>query len=434
MADTATPATNVMTSPLPAATVARTAPVGPWQTLKRLLTPIASLRLTVILFSLSILLVFFGTLAQIDSGIWTVVNQYFWSLYVWIPLQLLVQFGQIFFGVPASATLSLALPLPGGKTLGVLLLLNLLAAHAVRFKLSWRRVGILLAHFGLILMLVGEAITREFAIEGNMRIDEGSSANFVEQNRYSELAIVDPSNPEFDDVVAVPVSMLKTGGSIDSEALPFRIDVVKYMVNSDVVEQSKAPTDVANPATTGAGKSSWVAIEKPEVSGTATKQEVDGASAYITLLRKSDGAALGTYLVSIFLKPQPVPVGDKTFDISLRFKRTYKPYVIHLQEFHFDRFVGTETPRNFSSRVRLVDSEYGTDREVVIRMNEPLRYRGETFYQADWDHATEKGTVLQVVRNPGWLLPYFSCVLVACGLLLHFGQNLVSFLRRRAMT
>ena len=65
-------------------------------------------------------------------------------------------------------------------------------------------------------------------------------------------------------------------------------------------------------------------------------------------------------------------------------------------------------------------------------MNEPLRHRGETFYQASWNEKTEKGTVLQVVRNPGWLMPYFSCAIVSIGMLVHFGIGLISFLERRA--
>ena len=44
----------------------------------------------------------------------------------------------------------------------------------------------------------------------------------------------------------------------------------------------------------------------------------------------------------------------------------------------------------------------------------------------------DAGTVLQVVRNPGWELPYLACAMVALGMLLHFGLNLVSFLNRRA--
>ena len=63
----------------------------------RVLRPLASLQLTVALFALSMVLVFFGTLAQIDKGFWTVVEQYFWSAYVWIPFQLLAEFGKKFF-------------------------------------------------------------------------------------------------------------------------------------------------------------------------------------------------------------------------------------------------------------------------------------------------------------------------------------------------
>ncbi len=66
-------------------------------------------------------------------------------------------------------------------------------------------------------------------------------------------------------------------------------------------------------------------------------------------------------------------------------------------------------------------------------MNNPLRYGGETIYQADWDHEDEKGTILQVVHNPSWLTPYFSCVLVACGLVVQFSTHLFGFaLRQKA--
>ena len=70
--------------------------------LKQALWALASLRLTVVLFALALVLVFCGTLAQVDMGIWTAVNQYFRSAYVWIPFQLFVHFGQVFFGVPQA--------------------------------------------------------------------------------------------------------------------------------------------------------------------------------------------------------------------------------------------------------------------------------------------------------------------------------------------
>src|SRR4051812_10054338 len=72
-----------------------------WDVVK-MVKGIASLRLTVFLFVLSLILVFYGTLAQIDSGIWTIVRSYFRSFWVWIPWQLNVQFGQVFLGLPRT--------------------------------------------------------------------------------------------------------------------------------------------------------------------------------------------------------------------------------------------------------------------------------------------------------------------------------------------
>jgi hypothetical protein len=63
-------------------------------------------------------------------------------------------------------------------------------------------------------------------------------------------------------------------------------------------------------------------------------------------------------------------------------------------------------------------------------MNNPLRYGGETFYQASFD-ADDHGSILQAVHNPGWLTPYFSCVLVATGLVIQFLSHLIPFLKRR---
>ncbi len=67
-------------------------------------------------------------------------------------------------------------------------------------------------------------------------------------------------------------------------------------------------------------------------------------------------------------------------------------------------------------------------------MNEPFRYGGETFYQSGYrrDPVTGVGTTtLQVVTNFGWMIPYVACMIVAIGMLAHFSQTLVRFLRRR---
>ena len=54
--------------------------------LSKILKPLASLRLTVILLALSMIVVFAGTVAQIRSDVWTVQKRFFHSFFLWINL------------------------------------------------------------------------------------------------------------------------------------------------------------------------------------------------------------------------------------------------------------------------------------------------------------------------------------------------------------
>ncbi len=383
--------------------------------LRRVVTGLASLRLTVVLFSLAMFLIFAGTLAQASQGIWQTVDGYFRSTIAWVDLQLFIP-RQI-------ATVSARFPFPGGGLIGAGLIINLIAAHVVRFKWSTRRIGIIVLHAGLIFMLAGEFVTGKLAVEGLMSIDEGHSANYTEDIREVELAYVDRSGEDRDKVVAIPQRLLveaaRTGGKISHEALPVSISVDRWMSNSQLIRRREA---VNSPADRGVGLEAEARL-LPEVAG-VDSQQVNAPSAYVTLWQNDE--RLGTWLVSVNADVlQPAATGD----ISLRFKRTYKPYTLHLIDFRHDKFVGTEVARNFSSQIRLIDPTRDTDREVLIYMNNPLRYAGETFYQASFK-PDNSGTVLQVVRNPGWLIPYLSCVLVTIGMLWHFSAAMLDFLRR----
>jgi hypothetical protein len=144
--------------------------------------------------------------------------------------------------------------------------------------------------------------------------------------------------------------------------------------------------------------------------------------------------SLGTWLVSEYVdKPQGFTWENRTYTLALRSRRYYEPYSIQLLEFRHDVYPGTDIPKNFSSRVRLQRADTGENREVLIYMNSPLRYAGNTYYQASFD-TDNKGSVLQVVHNPSWLTPYFSCILVGLGLVVHFVTHLLGFTFKRART
>jgi len=388
--------------------------------MKKFFTALASLRLTVILIVLAMLLVYVGTWAQIDAGSWQVQKKYFHSFVTWVPLGVLV---------PRQYHLPGGFPMLGGYTIGALMLVNLLAAHLIRFKLRANRVGIILIHLGVILLLLGEGLTSALAVESQMVIDEASYTNYSQDIRESELAITDPSSASTDSVVVIPDQKLKKGGTISlaDQHLPFDVKVEAYYPNS--VRMRRPPADAPR-ATNGEGIHYAVA-ERGPFSGAGTEAgRVDAPSGFITLIAR-DGTRLGTWLVSLYLdQPQELEAGGKTYQIELRYKRLYKPYTMHLIHFAHDRYTGTDVPKNYSSRVRLVDPANHFDREILIWMNHPLRYRGETFYQADFRN-NDQTTVLQVVRNPGWLMPYVACIIGALGLMVHFGIKLSVFIRRK---
>jgi ResB-like family len=384
---------------------------------RRILQIAASLKTTVVLLLIAMGLVFFGTLAQVGNGVWTVVDNYFRSFFVWVPFQ-------IFFH-PTDKVMG-GFPYPGGWTIGFLLLANLLTAHFLRFKLSWTKIGIWLIHIGLIVMMVGEFLTGVAAIEYRMVIEEGKSSSTLINYRKMELAFIDVTDPNTDRVAAIPSNRLRPGRTIKDPSLPFDVKVVDYYKNSAT---KKSGPDVTNPATAGLGLDFQVE-EIPEVSGVEAQQSDDLPSAYVELIEKKSEKSRGVFLVSTRYPDQLLQIDGHSYELSLRQPQVPEPYTFHLTKFTHDFYLGTQTPKDYRSHIHLVDPELSVDREVEIYMNAPLSYRGKTFYQSDWLRDGKRGTVLSVVSNPGWFMPYLSCGLVAAGMLFHFGLALSRFLGR----
>ncbi|MEO0965783.1 MAG: cytochrome c biogenesis protein CcsA [Planctomycetota bacterium] len=396
----------------------------------KLLQPLASLRLTVALLAASMLLVFAGTLAQVEATNFAVVGDYFRSLIVLIPVRLFVE---LFTQQPTDWPW--VLPWPGGLTLGALLGVNLLAAHAVRLKLSAKRVGIILIHLGLIALLAGEFVTGLAAREWQMSIEEGNYANYAEDIRTSELAIVDGTDPEIDRTVAIPQAALAAAARgrtpITNDALPFDVRVDRWMANSAIAGPGMVTDQVRsmNETTLGLGDRLFP-IDRPEVTG-VEQQVADMPAAYVTLLDKQTGEPLGRYMVSLHLGArQAIEHLEGNHSIELRFKRDYMPFTVRLLDFDHDFFPGTDIPTRFVSTVELDDPRYGEIRPAQIAMNEPLRHRGKTLFQSGYQ-PDGSGTVLQVVANPGWTLPYIACGLVTAGLAFHFGLMMWTHMRKR---
>lgn len=368
-----------------------------------------SLRLTVVLIVLSILLVVAATLDQMNLGLLAVQEKY---------LRAFIVFGRL----PGT---NIAVPLfPGGYLVGGLLLLNLLAAHVYRFRFSWRSAGVQLTHAGLILLLVGELLTGLWQRESLLQLREGETRRYMEDFHRNELVIINTSGEKIDRVVSIPEGLLAGRGAIQDPALPFQLRVTDYAPNAELQMRSQSPHAPPSPATAGVGPR--IAVQRLKQVSKSDERRVPAAFVEITAAH-----SLGTWLVSPGLaEPQSFTHEGRTWQIALRAKRYYVPYSITLLQVTHETYPGSDIPKNFASRVRVRSDDGRDDREVTIFMNNPLRYRGLTYYQHQMNKA-EGFTGLQVVRNPSWVLPYVSSAMMGLGLAVQFGLHLIGFVRRR---
>ena len=389
----------------------------------------SSLWLTVVLLAFALFLVFFGTLAQVKLGLYTVQAEYFRSFFVW-------------WG-PAGAGWKIPI-FPGGWFLGTLLLINLLAAHIKRFRFTWKKSGIFLTHAGLVLLLLGQFFTEVYQIESTLRLSEGEARNFTEDSRRNELAIIDTSlNAESNRVVSIPERMIHTAGALTVPELPFTIRVKNFAANSRPTGPMADDSNVIK-SRDGIGKR----LNFVSVPTTAVMDDENKPAALVEVAAGNE--VIGEFLVTTWLtrypwpdalqqmlggtmggeltKPQTFTHNGHTYEIALRPTRYYKPYEITLLDFSHDKYKGTDIPKNFSSKVHLKDPSRGEERDVLIYMNNPLRYAGETFFQSGF-LPDDSGTILQVVKNPAAPTPYISCTLVALGLVIQFLIHLFDFIR-----
>lgn len=380
--------------------------------LKRFTGAVSSLRITVICVAAALVLVFAGTLAQVRLGLYYVQELYFQSWLIW-------------WSAPSG---SFKLPVfPGGHLIGAVLLINLIAAIIHRFSWTWRKLGIQLIHLGIIIMLAGGLATDLLSVTSNMRIKEGATKNYSEDSARVELAVIDQADPQSEQVTAIPGALLEDGGTISHEILPFRIVVRSCYRNSDLQMIGGSDSKALPAATNGAG----ARITVTPKSRATKMDERDVMSAVLEIVPVKSGKSLGTWLVSdIMAEPQEFELDGHLWSLQLRPTRYYKSYSLTLREFKHDIYPGTQIPKNFSSKIMLDDEDHHEHRQVVIYMNHPLRYLGDTYYQSGFE-PDNSGTILQVVRNPGYQAPYIACVIVSLGLVYQFSLHLVGFIRRR---
>jgi len=360
------------------------------------------MQLTLVCLGLLMALTVICTLAQVPLGTHAAVERTIRTFLVWWQ--------------PEGSSLQIPV-FPGGGMVGALLFINLSLAQFMKLEWSRRKLGMWIAHLGLALLFVGEFAIAFFQVESHMPIEIGQTRDFTEDYRQMELAVVDETDAQNDRVTAIPEPRLKGSSEISHPTLPFKLRIKHYYENASL--NRRRPSDPPSEATVGVGADMIVRPEPP-VAGEGQQNSI----AVLVSAVAEGGRDLGSLWLSNALgAPQGFLHEGRSFKLSIRPRRYYLPFSLTLKEFHHDKYAGTNIPKNFSSLVRLSDAGRGENRDALISMNNPLRYGGKAFYQASFGK-NDTLSVLQVIQNPGWLIPYLSCILVSLGMLIHFGLKL----------
>ena len=299
-----------------------------------------------------------------------------------------------------------------------------------------KRAGMVLLHAGILFLMVGEFITALYAVEATMTIREGETIRYIDYSHQLELSFTDRSNPAFDHVTVIPERSLKSGALISPTDLPFDVRInrfIKHAARPQPLDNIPESIRAAYPDYEGLGSRFYLA-KTTENSGVRTAPALD-----VDLIDRTSGESMGRYILSLWFypnfvnqawdMPQMIQVEGRSYKVYFRSRREYltspsgNPYSIKLLDFVHEKYEGTQMPKDFSSQILLTNEGDDVHRKLRIWMNNPLRYARRTFYQSGY-LSSDQGTVLQVVRNDTWMIPYLACMIVFIGMTAQFVQSL----------
>jgi hypothetical protein len=331
------------------------------------------------------LLLIIGTVTQKELGLYTAQHTYFSSFIVWL--------GPI--------------PFPGGYTLMAIFFINLLMKFLLFSEWAWHKAGIVLTHFGVLLLILGGAFTAATEQEGSVVIGQGETTSVIEDYHQREFRILKDGTP----VIRIPHQDIEAGMSVSIPGTDSTLKIDTYCFNCAISRRD----ETAQTGWTEPGKlmqlSATTADPQNEQNLTGVEFTWDGQK-YLTFDK--------------FPKPPQRIIDDHTYKVVMGRAERELPFSITLTAFDRQLHPGTGLAKSYRSDITITDG--ATSWPATITMNEPLRYQGYTLYQSSFDLSGDKPfTVLSAVRNTGRAFPYIASLIMTIGLLLH----LVIRLRRR---
>lgn len=362
--------------------------------IKKVILRLARADMVFYLMPVLIVLLIVGTLAQEKMGLYAAHQMFFASFIIWA--------GPI--------------PLPGGYTVLSILSVNLLLKFLFSSEWTWSKSGIILSHLGALILLIGGLLTAMSAQESYMLIPEGQQTPYIYDYHDRELLIYVDDNLK----AAIPLGALQVDEALPI-SLPFKTRITGVCASCEILRREESSDFKADLSYQSLAQFMALSMTKPSKEPEA---DIAGITFYVD---DAPDAQNGVYIAfEAMPKPVQINVDDRLYRIVMGKKQRVLPFQIRLVDFEKQSYAGIDMARNYASDIMIIDglSEWPTR----IEMNEPLRYRGYTFFQSAFEQTPDgEMTILSVVQNQGWLFPYMGTGILAFGLLLH----LILVMKRR---
>ncbi|MGD2089744.1 MAG: cytochrome c biogenesis protein CcsA [Candidatus Aminicenantes bacterium] len=369
-------------------------------TIITILKSLASLKLTVVCLVVLAVLVVWGTVYQAEHGLYQAQQKFFYSWFFFI-------FGFI--------------PFPGTVLVMFVLFFNLVFSLFSRIGFRLSKIGNVITHLGIIILLVGGFFTFYFSEESSLMLKEGESSNLSSSRHSWELAIWQDGAGER-QVYAVDADGFDPGETLWFEDLHLELVIKEYYENCSAFFGQASTVGSSEPVINSSG----IQLLKEKPPALEIAENICGV---VFAVNPSAGNQQTLLLYGQDQAPTSITIAGRRFSFSLRKKKMMLPLNITLKDFKMKMYPNSNIPKSYESHVT-IKAEGSVDRDVVISMNKPLRFKDWTFFQSSYYIAPEGSeyTILAVVKNAGRLLPYYSSVTIFLGLVIHF---LVMLFKRR---
>lgn len=358
----------------------------------RIIKFIGSVKWTVLCLTVLFIGIIGGTFYQVDSGIVAAQKAFFGS------------WGSLLFNV---------LPFPGLKSIAVALTLNLIAAAFVKHLFTGKTLGLILIHSGIGFLFFGTGISSLFVNNSTITLCEGERTAISRNLDNWELIVMHNgtdairSVPESD---TVEFSVLTEGFKIPIPDADYSITVDRVYLNCKGLGYTENSIDSLEPLPSSYEKTGD--IPGIILSITSSDESVNDTNRIMLFG--------GTFNANVYV------INDDTISFSLKPHEISLPFELQLVKFEKENHPGTSNAKSYKSYLKVNGA--GINRDVVISMNRPFRYKSLAIYQSGFSQNVSGNNCssMIVVENVGRIVPYISGVAVVTGLLFYFIAMFIS--------